>query len=56
MGSDKDAVHEALVDTADDETALYHREDNDADVLEKASELSRTIFVGNPETGPRLEG
>ncbi|WIV65885.1 hypothetical protein [Natrialbaceae archaeon AArc-T1-2] len=47
---------EYLVDAVGGETALYHREDSDADVLEKASEITRTIFVGNPETGPRLEG
>ena len=45
---------EYLLDYRDETAALYERDSSDDTVLVKTTEPSRVIFVGNPETGPRL--
>ncbi|MFC4989367.1 hypothetical protein [Saliphagus infecundisoli] len=45
---------EYLLDYQDETAALYERDSSDDTVLVKTTEPSRVIFVGNPETGPRL--
>jgi hypothetical protein len=46
---------EYLIDYDDNVASLYQRDTEASEALEKTAELSRTIFVGNPETGPRLD-
>lgn len=33
----------------------YQRDTQTSETLDKMVEMNRTIFVGNPETGPRLD-
>lgn len=44
---------EYLIDYDDGVTSLYQRESDTSETLTKSTEPSKTIFVGNPETGPR---
>ena len=44
---------EYLIDYNDDVISLYQRDTKASEILEKMVEPSRTIFVGNPDTGPR---
>ncbi|WP_273836888.1 hypothetical protein [Halococcus sp. PRR34] len=46
---------EYLIDYDDDVGSLYQRNTQMNETLEKMVEVSRTIFVGNPKTGPRLD-
>jgi hypothetical protein len=46
---------EYLIDYDDDVGSLYQRNTQMSETLEKMVEVSRTIFVGNPKTGPRLD-
>jgi hypothetical protein len=47
---------EYLIDYADDVASLYQRDSDSSETLTKSSEPGTTIFVGNPETGPRQTG
>ena len=45
---------EYLIDYDDDDVAsLYQRDTDTSETLQKSTEPGKTIFVGNPETGPR---
>ena len=46
---------EYLIDYDDDVASVYQRDTQTSAALDKMVEVSRTIFVGNPETGPRLD-
>jgi hypothetical protein len=42
-----------LIDYDDDVASLYQRDTDTSETLQKSTEPGRTIFVGNPETGPQ---
>jgi hypothetical protein len=44
---------EYLIDYDDDVASLYQRDTDTSETLQKSTEPGRTIFVGNPETGPQ---
>lgn len=44
---------EYLLDYDDDVASLYQRDTDTSETLQKSAEPGKTIFVGNPETGPR---
>ena len=46
---------EYLIDYDNGVVSIYQRDTKTSKALDKMVELSRTIFVGNPETGPRLD-